>query len=328
MNLGMSMHKLSSLRVTIYSALLFSIVYLIACASDKVQMEKPAFDGKANLTMNDIILTIDDGNLTFNRPKTTLSLNWNNSMPKDSSLAKITLFGTYKNSDDTEININVDGEKFQFKTIDINKTSNVTTDRMTSTTLGRLGDKQYYTETENTLALYSYIPDNVITKIATSNEASPLMINLANNVRVESSIKWFYKNLLADFINKKGALKGENTSTIISKKDMIDLTPTAKEENTVEPNTSNQLISIEEKKLESKPKPNEILPSESKVSKILVVIKTANIRSESNTKSKIIAILKKGTEVEYLGKSGNWFNVKLSTGVTGWVSNSLVRDRK
>ena len=119
------MHKLSPLRVTIYSALLFSIVYLIACASDKVQMEKPAFDGKANLTMNDIILTIDGGNLTFNRPKTTLSLNWNNSMPTDSSLAKITLFGTYKNSDDTEININVDGEKFQFKTININKACSI-----------------------------------------------------------------------------------------------------------------------------------------------------------------------------------------------------------
>jgi hypothetical protein len=322
------MHKSSSLRFTIYSALLFSIVCLIACSSNKVQMEKSAFDGKTNLTMNDIILTIDGANLTFNRPKTTLSLNWNNSMPKDSSLAKITLFGTYKNSDNTAININVDGEKFQFKIIDINKMSNVTINSKTSTTLGRVEDKQYYTETENTLELYSYIPDNVITKIATSNEASPLTINLANNVRVESSIKWFYKNVLADFINKKGSLKGENTSTIISKKDIMDSTPKTKEEKTIEPNTSIPLISIEEKKLESKQEPNEILPSESKVSKTLVVIITANIRSESNAKSKIIATLKKGTKVEYLGKSGNWFNVKLSTGVTGWVSNSLVTDEK
>jgi uncharacterized protein YgiM (DUF1202 family) len=53
-----------------------------------------------------------------------------------------------------------------------------------------------------------------------------------------------------------------------------------------------------------------------------------SIRSEPNTKSKILITLKKGTKVEYLGKSGNWLNIKLSTGVTGWVFNSLVTEGK
>ena len=57
---------------------------------------------------------------------------------------------------------------------------------------------------------------------------------------------------------------------------------------------------------------------------ILVVKRTANVRSEPNTKSKIVNTLKPGTEVQNLGKSGDWFNIKLSTGLTGWIFNSLV----
>jgi hypothetical protein len=57
---------------------------------------------------------------------------------------------------------------------------------------------------------------------------------------------------------------------------------------------------------------------------ILVVKSTANVRSEPNTKSKIITTLKPGTEIQNLGKSGDWFNIKLSTGLTGWISSNLV----
>jgi hypothetical protein len=60
----------------------------------------------------------------------------------------------------------------------------------------------------------------------------------------------------------------------------------------------------------------------------LVVIKSANLRVEANNKSKIIMTLKKGERVEYLSKSGNWFNIKLSTGVTGWVIKDLVTEEK
>jgi hypothetical protein len=114
-----------------------------------------------------------------------------------------------------------------------------------------------------------------------------------------------------------------------AKKDVIavESKPIIKEEKTIEPNTSKQIITAE-KKVEPTQAPIEKSPSESQVSKSLIVIKTASIRAEPNTKSKIITNLKTGTKVEYLGKSGNWFNIKLSTGVTGWVFNNLVKEEK
>jgi len=58
----------------------------------------------------------------------------------------------------------------------------------------------------------------------------------------------------------------------------------------------------------------------------LVITRAANIRAEGNIKSKIVAILKKGEKVEKLDESGNWFKVKLSSGKTGWVSKSLLKN--
>ena len=64
--------------------------------------------------------------------------------------------------------------------------------------------------------------------------------------------------------------------------------------------------------------------------KILVVIKTSNLRAEADGKSKIIHILKKGEKVEYLGKSesGDWYNCKLPSGLAGWVFKNLVQEAK
>ena len=58
----------------------------------------------------------------------------------------------------------------------------------------------------------------------------------------------------------------------------------------------------------------------------LVITKTANFRAEGDIKSKVLAILKKGEKVEKLDESGNWFKVKVSSGTTGWVSKSLVKE--
>ena len=182
---------------------------LIACGGSIVQIEKSSFDGKENLIMRDIVITSDVTDVSYNRPKTYFSMNWNDSMPKNRSLAKITIFGKYRHSDNTAVNINVAGEKFQFKTTDINKTAEVVTKSRISTTLGKQGTNEDYIETENMLELYFYIPDNVVIKIAKSKNDSPLplMINLANNVRVESSIRWLYKGDFAKFINTKVSLK-------------------------------------------------------------------------------------------------------------------------
>ena len=74
--------------------------------------------------------------------------------------------------------------------------------------------------------------------------------------------------------------------------------------------------------------PSENLAPAAQAAKTLIIVKPASIRSGPSTKSKILATLKKGTKVESLGKSGDWFNVKLSTGVTGWVFKSLVTEKK
>jgi hypothetical protein len=78
----------------------------------------------------------------------------------------------------------------------------------------------------------------------------------------------------------------------------------------------------------SNDKISENLPSASQTVKTFVVIKTATIRSEPNTKSKILVKLKPGTKVEFLGESGSWLNIKLSTGITGWVIKSLLTEQK
>jgi len=67
-------------------------------------------------------------------------------------------------------------------------------------------------------------------------------------------------------------------------------------------------------------------PSPSPSGKSLVCIKRTNVRAEANDKSKVIATLKNGEKVENLGKSGNWYNVKLSSGLTGFVSKDLVNE--
>jgi hypothetical protein len=58
----------------------------------------------------------------------------------------------------------------------------------------------------------------------------------------------------------------------------------------------------------------------------LITTKGCNIRSEANSNSKIIKTLNKGEKLEKTGKSGNWINVKLSSGQTGWVHKDLVKE--
>jgi len=60
----------------------------------------------------------------------------------------------------------------------------------------------------------------------------------------------------------------------------------------------------------------------------LIITATARIRSEPNNKSKVIATLKKGDEVIELKHSGSWINVKLSSGITGWVLKKLTKEVK
>jgi hypothetical protein len=64
--------------------------------------------------------------------------------------------------------------------------------------------------------------------------------------------------------------------------------------------------------------------------KILVVVKTANVREKPDSKSRIISIAKKGEKVEHIGtsKAGHWVNCRLPSGVTGWIYKDLVKGVK
>jgi len=60
----------------------------------------------------------------------------------------------------------------------------------------------------------------------------------------------------------------------------------------------------------------------------LIITAAANVRSESSVKSKIISKLKKGEKVVKLGTSGTRINVKLSSGLAGWVSSKQTKEYK
>jgi hypothetical protein len=62
---------------------------------------------------------------------------------------------------------------------------------------------------------------------------------------------------------------------------------------------------------------------ETETQSTLIIVAVANIRSEPNINSKIISKLKKGDRVVILGISDDWLNVKLSSGLTGWVFKIL-----
>ena len=58
----------------------------------------------------------------------------------------------------------------------------------------------------------------------------------------------------------------------------------------------------------------------------LVILKTANVREQASAKSRIITTLKKEDKVNKIGQAGDWCNVKLPSGITGWISKSLVKE--
>ena len=65
-------------------------------------------------------------------------------------------------------------------------------------------------------------------------------------------------------------------------------------------------------------------PSEKSDSIYLITLKNSNIRTAPTTKSQIISTIKKGTKLEKISESRDWFKVKLPSGETGYVYKPLV----
>ena len=63
--------------------------------------------------------------------------------------------------------------------------------------------------------------------------------------------------------------------------------------------------------------------SEKSDSIYLITIKNSNIRAAPNTKSQIITTVKKGTRIEKIGESRDWFKVRLPSGKIGHIYKPL-----
>lgn len=60
----------------------------------------------------------------------------------------------------------------------------------------------------------------------------------------------------------------------------------------------------------------------------LIITGATNVRSTPSVKSKLISKLKKGDQVVKLGISGTRIHVRLSSGLTGWISNRRTKESK
>ena len=58
----------------------------------------------------------------------------------------------------------------------------------------------------------------------------------------------------------------------------------------------------------------------------LITLKNSNIRVAPNTKSQISTTIKKGTKLEKISESADWFKVKLPSGETGYVYKPLTEE--
>ena len=120
----------------------------------------------------------------------------------------------------------------------------------------------------------------------------------------------------------------EKVSNPVMEKNMVQpvqkvVAPVAKEKTEVKPSVERKLP--QSAKEEVPPSSSTPIPkvTATETQSTLILAAVANIRSEPNIKSKIISKLKKGDSVVILSITGDWLNVKLSSGLTGWVFKIL-----
>jgi uncharacterized protein YgiM (DUF1202 family) len=58
---------------------------------------------------------------------------------------------------------------------------------------------------------------------------------------------------------------------------------------------------------------------------VSVIVSLVNIRSGPGMKNEVVTTVRKGDDLELLGQTGSWCNVRLSNGVEGWIYKKLVR---
>jgi uncharacterized protein YgiM (DUF1202 family) len=73
------------------------------------------------------------------------------------------------------------------------------------------------------------------------------------------------------------------------------------------------------------PPPEAAAPAQpAAIGTVRVTAATLNVRSEPSTGGEIVAQVKKGEHLSLLATRGEWSNVRLQSGATGWVATKLV----
>lgn len=115
----------------------------------------------------------------------------------------------------------------------------------------------------------------------------------------------FSCGVMEKFGKKEEPVKGESQQQEVVKPEPV------KEE--VVPETTYQKV---------KPTPEPVVPPTKMVS---VRGSVVNIRSGPGTTNKVIAKVRRGDGLEVRGETLSWYNVKLSSGVEGWIYKKLVK---
>ena len=67
---------------------------------------------------------------------------------------------------------------------------------------------------------------------------------------------------------------------------------------------------------------------EIKAEKYICVVRLANVRAGPNINTSIIGRIRQGTEVEVIGKEGNWLQLKNQDGKSAWIYGNLLRPQE
>lgn len=59
-------------------------------------------------------------------------------------------------------------------------------------------------------------------------------------------------------------------------------------------------------------------------SHLFIGVERANLRGGPDTKSRILAVLRRGTRLTVVAKGDHWYRVRLDNGTEGWVAESVV----
>jgi cell division septation protein DedD len=173
------------------------------------------------------------------------------------------------------------------------------------------------------------IKDSLQKNITNNKEMPNVAVDPKANGPVEGEVKSGVKESVPVKIVEPASDQIEKVNNPVIEKDIvqptkIDVSPITKEKTEVKPSVKRQLPQSAKEEVPPSSTPIPTVTA-TETQSTLILAEVVNIRSEPNIKSKIISKLKKGDRVLILSSSGDWLNVKLSSGLTGWIFKALTK---